>query len=497
MIPTIIVEDEFLVRLGLKTAIDWAREGFEIVGEAANGADGLALFLACRPRLVVTDIKMSMMDGLTLMREIRAVDPDVCFIVLTAHNEFSFAHDSIEIGVEGYLLKGAILDDELYKTLRRVSQKLAPIAATSQPPMHSQNGLALSTLSEKEILVRDLLPCPDSDTARFVCIRLSGTRDSALCKSFLCIAENTIGKMQLSHALIHHERYFIAAVSPVGMAEQACERIGAAVQRYLGITAFCGISLPAGQDTHAGQHAMQAQIACNRNLLGGSTTREYKPGLLMKPELIDPDINTLYAALLEGDEEESMAALGLLKEKVCESGSMRFFNYTLHKLVLLLARFDESLIETDFFEYLLLLDRVGLIFEQLEDAVKKICARIFELMPQSSLHIEKARAYIQENIHCNIKLRDVSSHIHLSPNYLGKLFYNETGMYLTNYIMAEKLSVACRLLRESDVSVAEVSQRVGFTDQQYFSKLFKKKMGMAPKEYMRAETGTLTGQSIR
>ena len=87
MIPVMIVEDEFLVRAGLKTSIQWEQEGFEIVAEAQNGEEALKLFEACRPAVIVTDIRLPGIDGIGMMKELRKRKAKVSFIVVSAYDD--------------------------------------------------------------------------------------------------------------------------------------------------------------------------------------------------------------------------------------------------------------------------------------------------------------------------------------------------------------------------------------------------------------------------
>ena len=118
MIPVMIVEDEFLVRAGLKTSIRWEQEGFEIVAEAQNGEEALKLFEACRPAVIVTDIRLPGIDGIGMMKELRKRKAKVSFIVVSAYDDFQYAKEAIGIGVANYFLKGDLNTEEFLETLR-------------------------------------------------------------------------------------------------------------------------------------------------------------------------------------------------------------------------------------------------------------------------------------------------------------------------------------------------------------------------------------------
>lgn len=115
-----IVEDEFLVRVGLKSLIDWNACGFYIAADASNGQEGLALYEKYHPYLIITDIRMSPVSGLEMMDEIRKLDSEVKFIIISAYNDFAYAQQAIRYGVELYLCKSTFKNDDLTAILPKI-----------------------------------------------------------------------------------------------------------------------------------------------------------------------------------------------------------------------------------------------------------------------------------------------------------------------------------------------------------------------------------------
>ena len=105
MLGVIIVDDELLMRIGLKSIIQWEDEGFTILGEAANGREALELAGTHRPDLIITDIKMPVMDGLELIREARRLDIGGQFVILSCLEEFQYAQEALRLGAADYLIK--------------------------------------------------------------------------------------------------------------------------------------------------------------------------------------------------------------------------------------------------------------------------------------------------------------------------------------------------------------------------------------------------------
>ena len=122
MISVFLVEDEFIVREGIKN-INWEAHGLSFVGEASDGELAFPLIKKKHPDIVITDICMPFMDGLELSRLIKKELPQTKILILSGHEEFEYAKDAIQIGVEEYLLK-PINSDELLQVVRRAADKI-------------------------------------------------------------------------------------------------------------------------------------------------------------------------------------------------------------------------------------------------------------------------------------------------------------------------------------------------------------------------------------
>lgn len=119
MIRVIIIEDENMVRRGLVDTVSWSSMGCTVVAEASNGKVGIDLVHELNPDLVITDVRMPYMDGITMLRQLRAEGCDVHFILLSAHSDFSYAQSAMRYGASDYLLK-PLREQELRETIGRV-----------------------------------------------------------------------------------------------------------------------------------------------------------------------------------------------------------------------------------------------------------------------------------------------------------------------------------------------------------------------------------------
>ena len=126
MIRVLMVDDEPLVRRGIVAGVDWAALGCEVVGEAQSGEEGLALARKLKPELIITDIRMPKMDGITMMNLLREEGCAAHCIVLTAHSDFEYARGALLFGADDYLLK-PFRDQELTHAVARVCRKMQPV----------------------------------------------------------------------------------------------------------------------------------------------------------------------------------------------------------------------------------------------------------------------------------------------------------------------------------------------------------------------------------
>lgn len=127
-----IVEDEILVRVGLKSFLNWEEYGYIICDEAADGREALKKIEKEQPDIVLTDLKMDGMDGFELIRICREQWPDIHFIVLSSYNDFDNVREAMKLGADDYIFKLASSPEKLLKTLNEVSEKMEAIKKRSK-----------------------------------------------------------------------------------------------------------------------------------------------------------------------------------------------------------------------------------------------------------------------------------------------------------------------------------------------------------------------------
>jgi two-component system response regulator YesN len=151
----LIADDEFLVRLGLKTTIDWQTHGFEIVGEAKNGKEALELFEQFNPDILLTDIRMPIMDGLELIQAIKQKKKTLKSIILTHYDDFNYAKEAIKLGASEYILKSDLNSDNLFNILNRLSNEIdSETAKSGEFPQIEKSNLTDNYELCQQLLIR-------------------------------------------------------------------------------------------------------------------------------------------------------------------------------------------------------------------------------------------------------------------------------------------------------------------------------------------------------
>lgn len=134
----LLVEDDFIVRQGILYSIDWSEHNLEICGEAMNGEQGYEMAVSKQPDIIITDIRMPVMDGLQLAEKIKKVYPHMEIIILSGYDDFSYAKEAIHIGVHEYLLK-PIDAEEFLKCVCRLRDSIESKRKMNQLHQEKEN----------------------------------------------------------------------------------------------------------------------------------------------------------------------------------------------------------------------------------------------------------------------------------------------------------------------------------------------------------------------
>jgi two-component system response regulator YesN len=526
----LIVEDEVRLRQALANTIPWEENGIEVIGLASNGVEALELFERKKPDIILMDVQMPEMDGLTLARTLHEADAFVKMIILSGHDNFSFAQKALEHGVSKYLLKPAgekdilqaVLDaaEELrmeldrWQSTARLEQKWTDHLPNLQDAFFQSWFSGKYTTMEVITKSRDLLLEVKVDHQYGVAIvdidpiREDDTRfrlgDAPLLRFTLqCMAKE----------LLLHPDCWISS-DPQGLtvllfafpadldANAAILRVNGTVTNLLSrfkelmkVTASAGISGTVGGIEEVCLLYTQATRALYDRIVYGTDIaipyREQQGARADK--LIQPSLEkALEIALETGEEEKAMEALkGLWEHGPQRAGSVEDFHEAVLSLLGLYIRVMreqgwsvKEVIGDDFafYQNMTLLSSQEQIYSLLQRSTRSMIA-YWEGQRRSSSHqvVKTILTLIDQEIDKDMTLHTISDRLYVNSSYLSRLFKQETGKPFSVYVLERKMERAKAILLEGK-KVYDAALMVGYRDVSYFTKVFRKYWGVTPGE---------------
>jgi two-component system response regulator YesN len=533
MLKIFLVEDEFVVREGIKSNINWAENGFDFCGDAADGELAYPLIKSKQPDIIITDIRMPFMNGLELSRLIKKELPQSKIIILSGHEEFSYAQEAIKIGVTEYLLK-PIDSTELIKTIKHVAQQIIlermrkenferykREMEENETSMKRElfNGMIEGSLSIAEILEhgKKLGLELSAQYYRIVLFKYSTSGDESYSSELLTLSN------ELKHINKHYTAIIIFDRGIEGSAllikgnspdqlEAICKEylieIKAVFARYPSVRYFGGIGSMVGRLTHLSQSFESAArafsyrflldenaiISCDE-LSTGNFDEGFSP-LICASELNGLEFKKADAFLRSGDVGEiAFFVEGFLKSVGSTSHkSFLLKQYILMDVYITVLTFLKEIgaenvsLEEPFTDSGQMYEKVK-DFQKAKDYIIRILATAIEqrdAIRTRHYHrmIEQAKEYINKHYADeNISLNETAAYLNISPSYFSAVFSRETGKSFIRYLTDVRMKKAKELLKCTDLRCSDISIAVGYKDPHYFSYLFKKLQSCSPMQY--------------
>jgi len=503
----IIVDDEKAVCEGLGVLIPWEAYGFEINGYAFDGKEAFEKIKSGQFDLIITDIKMPRLDGLELLRLIRERGHNEKVIVISSYNEFEYAKQAIKFGVKDYILKP--VDEEILVSLvKSIHKEISEETASSQIINQSRQVL------KSKLLLNLLEKGLDKDTFNRIerlNIEISG--------KFLYVC--------LIHTYVYIEQ---------NMKDQLVELIDGIIKRYC-----CGYTFEANENRICilfsfslsnikYKNEIESEVFNELNLhfpgrvilaLGGRarSISEVKYSYIqacktLKWALFNEKYciqsyeqinweNDIKNTPLVKEFENLKNALRISNVETIEEQAGKFFlniqfanlsvelvysiylnlTYTLKKMIDEIGESSERILGN-----YLIKNMDKMTIKELQHSFTEACIDTIDFVKitrkqSGNRVINNVLEYMGTNYFKKLTLKDLSDKFHINHVYLGKLFYEVTGKRFSEYRNSIRVKQACRFLDTTDLTVYEVSERVGFKDINYFHRIFKENMGISPGKY--------------
>jgi len=476
MHKVLLVDDEVFARTGLRGLIPWNQLGFEIVAEAENGEEALQKIREAQPDLVVTDIRMPVLDGLQLIRAVKEQEiASPRFIIISGYNDFKYAQQAVRFGVEDFILK-PIDEAELADTLKRVAESLKrdQLLEAGHPALHLSlleslltgrldkpyipgAAAALGLPNDRELCyiiaeVNDLGAEPGMEAAD------AGDWKAELARAAAELAE---GREPLLH---EHDEWTAGLLLPYSENlrswEAAAERLRQAVRLRGGVLRMY-VGEPAGTPELIHQSYRSAKQTMDfKYALDGQAVLSAKDtdGLtLVRTELASELFDRLLHAM---EERDAKAAEAVLDEMFDTFRSSRFAPDAVAASIARMIRLVNRTVQAMDGDEQALAGCTALAGWQEKpmtlQGLKKLAAAFVEDASEYMLELRKEKAkgsihkirqHIERHFRENISLKVIAQQYYMNPVYLGQLFKKTYGVYFNDFLLDLRIQEAKRLLR--------------------------------------------------
>lgn len=508
----VVVEDETSIRNGLANMLPKLNPGYEVVGMASDGKEGLEIVNMTRPDLIIMDIQMPGMDGLTMLAKLREKRVQCKVLVLTAYSDFSYAKRAIELNIENYLLK-PIKIPELKKALDSID---ALLYQEKEQKMIQERLLSLEQIFRAAILAE--LPIDDSlnkvtlekygiDVGESLALFLIwlGEKYSAFSGEVVRILETCTQRADdYQSSILVSSRYQIVLVIfyRVKDVERVRRRYGTSV-----IPVVCRNLPSVPIFTWLECEGMKELPDALAELLDlRDWNLNFPPGTLISPQLIR-DKGTvplkypivleteLRVAVLKRDKE----AFGRIFRKFMDAcmgephdpGEIRetCVRYCIH--VFSLAKAMGKMKEGISAQSMVGKITKAISWEEIGDILEDLYQMILEGEEEDaklSPLVMQAKKMIEEYYSHGITLEELAQKLCVSEEYLSSQFKKETGASFTETIRKYRIDKVKELLLHSNLKLNQIADMVGYTDPKYMSKVFREEVGMLPAQFRKVNS---------
>lgn len=534
MLGVLIVDDEMIVRYGIKSMINWGELGLSVVGDASNGKEALELFNLYKPQIVITDIKMPVMNGIELMKNIRKINTEVKIIILSCLQDFVYAKEAISLGATDYLVKSDMMPKDMENVLRKAidtieieKEKLEQINIIQQELKKAQFvdkekflwELCLGAISKDDVVseIIDQLKlsylngsiyfkCVQIDGFQKLTMQLSEKDKNTIENSVLdCVSSELKNDHKVQGEIFKGDRGEVNIILKVLNSKSENDRF--TVVHSLGVAIIKAIKEKAGYSVSIGLSNLmediftlregysQAHNACKfKTFFGEGRIINYIDTI--KPNVSNNEmqfnIKILQDYVYSLNKEEVKKTLEDVFEKITKSMDLQALNIVALELVLVLCSvYSEIYINADtmlemkkeYYDQLKYLENISDYKNWFKEAFEKLIGVVGHEYNSEKNSISKSISYINTNYSRKLTLQTVSDYVHLSKNYFVNLFKRETGENFIEYLTKVRVENAKALIKNSKLKTSDISAMVGIDDQRYFSKVFKKYTSMTPSEF--------------
>lgn len=534
-IKVFLVEDEMVIRRGIKNSIDWEKEGYIFCGEASDGELAYPMIIKEKPDILITDIRMPFMDGLELCKLVKKELPNIKILILSGYDEFDYAKEAIRLGVTEYLLK-PISSGKLLEALNGVSESIRREKEDKDLVRKYMEEMRENTEHEKqkffEQMIAGNLSMADAlETGKKYEMSLSAGMYNLLLFRFTLGEENRKSGELLGEAEYAIEKlterleyvfefqrgvegwaFLLMADNEEQMSERVKELskdLEEIMKNYSTIAYFGGIGQPVArlreleESFREAERALAARFTMelNRIISVDDIRMAQNVDTLDDIEItsfgeIEKTRTMLEKFLNNGVEDEIDEFVDVyineLPEENLKSVLMR--QYIIMDAYIVMMSFCEKIegIEGEMqaqSEELKNSMKTIQTVEEIKNYIRMLLKKIIGVRDTISGRcysdiIEIAKDQIRKTYMSDeISLNTVAAEVGMSPSYFSSIFSKEMGKTFVEYLTEIRMDRAKELLMCSSMKTSEIGYEVGYKDPHYFSYIFKKTQNCTPKEF--------------
>jgi len=524
LLKIIFIDDESLTVKMLNKLLDWKSLDIEVAGDASNGLDALFLVDRVNPDIILVDIEMPVMDGLTFMEELKNRKIRAAVIVLSAYSEFSYAQKAISYGARDYLLK-PIDENKLLEIIFKIKNEIVEESRRLLEYELSRKNAAKVVKIEYSRTLTDVINSKVLDETAQEKLRNIGKNllidnytvvvirveeeamdlNNLVSKGISMDAVSIVESVLLNHnkngivfkkdaseiiCIINAVNEFLENVNEETLKRFYTDLI-VQFNIYKKNKIYIGISNTATNILNLKKAYYQAFMATENTFYEGANKVFF---------FNETNFKTLNYTVIAADIEKKLIErfeMGLTDNivELLDSLKVRLFQNRLSPrnayaicYELLLSVKKSVDFRADIMNLNLNVLESNLTLDTLIDSVK---ATIFEALDciQSSRNnsgkscINKVKEYLKQNYSSQVTLEEIAVKVSVSKNYLCKIFKQEEGKSVWNYLTEIRIEKAKELLKNSDMKSYEIATMIGYDSMYYFSNIFKKYVGISPMEY--------------
>lgn len=535
MLRVMLVDDDVVTRTNLKTMIEWEEYGFIIAGEAVNGEECLKKMAQEPYELVITDMSMPVMGGVPLIETITRDYPETEIIAISGYDDFEYVSNSLKKGAIDYILKHKLNKEGLCQVLKTAREKIMEKNRARHQKLLQSEQLAggrtlmvrnlvheiiSGSLKREEAIQRlDFLDISCSFKNFVLCYMevenfpsLDSEKKERLVRSFVDIVEKIILEECIGFVSHMGEEHFLGIIefdkinSILYIHQQLTGLIGRISQtarKYMGFKVNISLSSVCSSYDRISEYFEQTRIALENRFYEEKQQFVWAHSDPVKLEsqmsLSIKDEERIQNILEEGDEEGMQVFLEELFEKCYQDNvSIRSVQVIFAELVSIAIQFCRKYNLHELRDELAALQLSGEyakkkfadIRKQIKAIYSKVIQQYYQVLSASggNPYVKKAMQYVHTNFRRNIALTDVAEYVGVTSQYLSRLIHEECDKSFSELLNGRRIEAACEMIQLHDYTVKEIAEKTGFSNYNYFFKVFKETMGMTPNEYEKRHT---------